>query len=40
MAVYLVAYDILNEGGLHDYEPLWHELKGWGRSRCKMVCGY
>lgn len=27
MAVYLVAYDILNEGGTQDYEPLWHELK-------------
>lgn len=30
MAVFLIAYDILNEGGTHDYEPLWRELKRLG----------
>lgn len=30
MAIYLVAYDILNEAGTQDYEPLWHELKVLG----------
>lgn len=27
MPVYLVSYDILNEGGSHDYEALWRDLK-------------
>lgn len=27
MTIYLMAYDLLNESGTHDYEPLWHELK-------------
>lgn len=30
MAIYNIAYDILNEGGTHDYEPLWQELKALG----------
>lgn len=30
MAVFLIAYDILNEGGSHDYEPLWQDLKKRG----------
>lgn len=30
MAVFLIAYDILNEGGAHDYEPLWQDLKKHG----------
>ena len=27
MTIYLMAYDLLNESGTHDYEPLWKELK-------------
>lgn len=27
MTIYLMAYDLLNESGTHDYEPLWQELK-------------
>lgn len=30
MPVYMVSYDILNEGGTHDYEPLWKDLKSVG----------
>jgi hypothetical protein len=28
MAIYLVAYDLINEKkGTHDYKPLWKELE-------------
>ena len=27
MTIFLMAYDLLNESGTHDYEPLWQELK-------------
>lgn len=30
MPVYMVSYDILNEGGTHDYEPLWKDLRQSG----------
>lgn len=30
MPVYIVSYDILNEGGTHDYEPLWKDLRSVG----------
>ena len=27
MTTYALAYDLINEKGSHDYEPLWAELK-------------
>ena len=27
MSVFLLAYDLVNERGSHDYQPLWDELK-------------
>lgn len=30
MPMFNIAYDILNEGGTQDYEPLWQELKALG----------
>jgi hypothetical protein len=33
MAVFLLQYDLVNESGSHDYEPLWAELKRIGSHR-------
>lgn len=33
MTSYLLAYDLRNETGSHDYEPLWEELKRFGAQR-------
>lgn len=33
MAVYLLTYDLRNESGSHDYEPLWAEIKRLGGHR-------
>lgn len=37
MAVFLVAYDLINERqGTHDYQPLWEELKRLGAHRTQL----
>jgi hypothetical protein len=33
MAVYLLTYDLVNESGSHDYEPLWKALRSAGAHR-------
>ena len=33
MSIFLVAYDLRNESGSQDYEPLWAELKRLGGIR-------
>ena len=33
MAVFLLNYDLVNESGSHDYEPLWAALREAGAHR-------
>ena len=33
MTSFLLAYDLVNESGSHDYQPLWDELKKWGGQK-------
>ncbi|MTW19426.1 CRISPR-associated endonuclease Cas2 [Rhodoplanes serenus] len=33
MSTYVVAYDLVNENGPHDYQPLWDELERLGGQR-------
>lgn len=33
MAIYLVAYDLVNESNTFDYQPLWNELARLGGHR-------
>lgn len=33
MSVYLIAYDLVNESGSSDYEPLWDELERLGAHK-------
>jgi len=33
MTSYIIAYDLLNESGTQDYEPLWEELRRLGSHR-------
>ena len=36
MAIYTFSYDLVNENGGYDYEPLWSELKRLGGHRVQQ----
>ncbi len=40
MSVFLVSYDLVNESGSHDYEPLWAELRERGAVRTQLSAWY
>jgi len=33
MAIYIVSYDLINESGSQDYEPLWDEFERLGAQK-------